>query len=129
MRGAIGFAAVLRHRAYPVPSREQERYAAAEPVARESLTIHRRLFPPDSWKTAKTASILGASLAGLGRYAAAETLLLDSYPLISDDRGPNHRRTRQAVERIVMLYERWNRASDAAHYRQILTSMDQGPPD
>ena len=106
---------------------ERERYAQAEPVARKSLQLHHETFPPYDWNLHKTASILGAALAGLNRFEEAEPLLLEAYPIIRDDRGPDHPRTRQALERIVFLYEHWYRPDDAARYRDLLRQAGASP--
>ncbi len=62
-------------------------------------------------------SVLGAALTGLGRYDEAEPLLLQSYPDILEDRGPEHRRTREAARRIVALYDAWGKPDLAAEWR------------
>jgi serine/threonine protein kinase/Tfp pilus assembly protein PilF len=85
---------------------EQGRYAEAEPLLRRSLEVQRKRLPKTNWETAKTESLLGAALAGLGQFEEAETLLLESFPVIYHGRGAKHRRTQEAVDRIVFLYER-----------------------
>ena len=98
----------------------QDRYAEAEPLAREALQIHEDSLPARSWKIAKAASILGSALTGLREFEAAEPLLMDSYPVIRDDRGRDHIRTRQALGRIITLYDSWNRPAKAERFRRIL---------
>ena len=104
----------------------QERFTEAEPLLREALAIRRarRGFPGD-WKTAKTESILGACLTGLKRYEEAEPLLLHSYPIIARDRGPHHRRTAEALQRLVDLFDGWGKPEQAAEYRAILQAGTQ----
>jgi hypothetical protein len=77
-------------------------------------------FAPGDWRTAEARSLLGACLAAQGRFAEAEPLLVESYPVIERKRGPRYRRTREALERVVRLYEAWGRLGDAARYRQAL---------
>ena len=98
-----------------------KRYKNAEPLLREALTIRRmrRNFPGD-WKTAKTESVLGACLTGLGKYGEAEPYLLRGYPIIAKDKGSDHRRTIEAIQRVINLYEAWNKPDKAAKYRAIL---------
>ncbi len=48
----------------------------------------------------------------------AESLLIESYPDIVADRGSDHRRTREAIARIIDLYEAWGRPESAAQWRQ-----------
>lgn len=85
----------------------------AEPWLREAWQTRQKRKPAGHWKTARTASILGECLVTLGRFEEAEPLLLESYPLIARDRGPNHRRTTEALERIAFLYNRWEKPDQA----------------
>ncbi len=43
----------------------------------------RRRLPAGHWRTAAAESVLGACLGDLGRYAEAEPLLLDAYPILA----------------------------------------------
>lgn len=99
-----------------------KRFEEAKPLLRQALTIRqtRRNFPGD-WKTAKTESVLGACLTGQGKYDEAEQHLLHGYPIIAKDRGPGHRRTIEAIQRVINLYEAWNKPDKAAKYRAILS--------
>ena len=92
-------------------------YEEAAPLLVEALEIREQTKPAGHWKAAKTRSILGAALSGLGRYEEAEPLLLESFPDILADRGPDHRRTREAARRIIDLYEAWGRAEAAEEWR------------
>jgi tetratricopeptide (TPR) repeat protein/predicted Ser/Thr protein kinase len=98
----------------------QDRWAEAEPLLREAIAIREKRLPPRSWKTAKTRSILGAALAGLGRFEEAEPLVLSGYGVITRDRGPQHRRTHEALQRIIFLYEAWGKPDKADEYRAKL---------
>ncbi len=99
---------------------ELHRYEEAEPLLVEALQIREKRKPPGHWKTAKTKSILGSCYVGLGRFEGAEPLLRDSYPLIAQARGSDHRRSQQALQRILDLYEVWGKPEQAAQYRTIL---------
>ena len=98
----------------------QQRYSEAEPLLRDALEIRSKDFGAGHWQTAKTTSILGAALAGQNRFEEAEPLLLESYPIISADRGPHRRRTHEALQRIIDLYESWEKPDRAAEYRSLL---------
>ena len=56
----------------------QRKFAESEPLARENLAFAERELP-DRWQRFRAASLLGASLAGQGKLAEAEPLLLDGY--------------------------------------------------
>lgn len=80
--------------------------------------------------------LLGAALAGQQRYEEAEPLLVTSYaslrdklgdscktsrpgPCVSWEARPTHV-TREALERLVELYEAWGKEEKAAEYRALL---------
>jgi tetratricopeptide (TPR) repeat protein len=93
------------------------RFDEAASVLRGCLATREKLLPQGNWLVADTRSRLGAALAGAARYAEAEPLLLDAYAAMSDNRlcPPDCRR--QAVQRIVQLYESWGKAAQAAEWR------------
>jgi serine/threonine protein kinase/tetratricopeptide (TPR) repeat protein len=102
---------------------KRSNYLAAEPLLRESLNSFNK-SGADSWTRYNTQSLLGASLSGQRKYAEAESLLLSGY------QGMLQRRTaipweRQAAlndgaERILQLYERWEKPEKVAEWRQKL---------
>jgi hypothetical protein len=71
----------------------------------------------------------GASLAGQRRYAEAERHLLDAEKGLREARSTPRRYYRQAVERLVKLYEAWGKPDEAARWRKELAAFDdsQGP--
>jgi tetratricopeptide (TPR) repeat protein len=89
----------------------------AEPPLRESLELRRRALPPGHWLIAASESALGACLTALGRYPEAEALLLRGYEGLKASRGDTHERTVEARQRLVVLYEAWDRPGRAAAYR------------
>lgn len=96
---------------------QQRRYVEAETLLSEAFEIRKKRKPQGHWETAKTESILGSALTGQGRFEEAESLLLHSYPLIVADRGAEHRRTNEAIQRIVTLYEVWGKSEEANKWR------------
>ncbi|HEY3242489.1 MAG TPA: tetratricopeptide repeat protein, partial [Phycisphaerae bacterium] len=95
--------------------------AEAEPLLRECLSIRERALPDDQpqvWLRHNTKSLLGAALMLQDRFAEAEPLLLGGYNGMKDDPrvpppGPatgGADRKREALERIVKLYEAWHAA-------------------
>ncbi len=56
----------------------QHRPAEAEPLARQSLELRRKLFPSTDIRFAMSESVLGGCLAALHRYSEAEPLLVES---------------------------------------------------
>jgi serine/threonine protein kinase/tetratricopeptide (TPR) repeat protein len=99
----------------------QERWADAEQVLRECLTIQQQK-QPDAWTTFDTRSMLGSSLAGQKRFTEAEPLLLEGYEGMNQRAAsiPAKGRTRltDAIERLVRLYEGWGRKDQADAWRR-----------
>jgi serine/threonine protein kinase/tetratricopeptide (TPR) repeat protein len=92
--------------------------AEAEPILRECLAIRQQALPdghPQQWLRFSTMSLLGGALAGQGKFAEAEPLLLDGYNGMKDHAAvplPTAQRDykREALERIVKLYDAWHAA-------------------
>jgi eukaryotic-like serine/threonine-protein kinase len=99
----------------------QRKFAESEPLAREVVEFDRKKQPDDSQRF-RAEALLGASLAGLKKYAEAEPLLLEGY------RGMLARKVRigfpdlyhleRAKEWIVQLYQEWDKPKEAAEWRK-----------
>ncbi|HKL14377.1 MAG TPA: tetratricopeptide repeat protein, partial [Balneolaceae bacterium] len=92
-------------------------YESAARLSREALQIQQATLPEGHRRTALTQSLLGACLTDQQRYTEAEPLLDKSYALLSAQRGPQDKDTRQALQRLVNLYEAWDKPEKAALYR------------
>lgn len=64
--------------------------------------------------------MLGECLTAQQRYAEAEPLLLESYPVLKAKLGEQHARTVDALRRLVALYEAWGQPDKASDYRAML---------
>jgi tetratricopeptide (TPR) repeat protein len=105
---------------------EQEQWARAAPFLRECLAIRTKKEPKD-WRTFNTRSMLGGALLGQKKVVAAGTLLLEGY------RGMKERaksippegkdRLREAVERLVQLYQATGEKDQAAKWRTVLQKL------
>ncbi len=96
-------------------------YQDAEPMLRDSLGIRERLQPED-WTTYNVRSILGEAVLGQQRFAEAEPLLLSAYEGMKakEDTIPKEARIRlrEAKERVVRLYDSWEKPDLARSWRQ-----------
>jgi tetratricopeptide (TPR) repeat protein len=95
-------------------------YSKAEELYREALAIQQNKLPTSHWQTAKTMSNLGGCLTKLKRYQEAETLLLESYPLLKEKRGTDDKYTNKALNRIIELYQAWDKPEKVAEYKAFL---------
>jgi serine/threonine protein kinase len=88
-----------------------------EGVLREALDIRTRSLPKGHYWIASASSALGECLTIERRYAEAEPLLLQGHDGLNTALGPDHYSTKEALKRIVALYEGWNKPALAARYR------------
>ncbi|MCH9002128.1 MAG: serine/threonine protein kinase [Planctomycetes bacterium] len=101
----------------------------AERLYRDALSIRRKKLPSGHWKTAVTTSLLGETLGKTGRREEAETLLLGGYAGLKDNPHAPDSYRREALQRIVELYDAWGKLGKAAEHRAKLessTNPDKG---
>ena len=102
----------------------QQEHADALSVLREGLSIIEKI-QPDDWTTPSYRSLLGEALVRQKSFAAAENLLLSSERELAErsSRIPPHQRQeilRRAVDRLVELYELWDKPAEAEKWRKRL---------
>ncbi len=100
--------------------------AGAQPLLGEALEIRKDALPAGDWRIANTESVLGGCLTAQGRFSEAESLLLKTWPIIEGQRGESDRLTREALERIVKMYQEWGKPGIAADYRALLPATQSG---
>jgi eukaryotic-like serine/threonine-protein kinase len=98
----------------------------AEPLLREALMIHRKTSPKNDWGTPDTASALGACLTAMRRYDEAESLLTESYEGLKLASGVDNKRTLEALNRLISLYQSWGKTAKATEYRALLLNATEG---
>jgi tetratricopeptide (TPR) repeat protein len=111
----------------------QQKYASAEPVLRECLGI-RTKQAPDAWATFHAQSLLGGTLVGQKKYTEAAPLLVAGYEGMKQReaqiQAQGKIRLIEALERLVQLYDAWDRPDAAAQWRKALEALQstQKPP-
>ena len=68
-------------------------------------------------------------MAAQGHYAVAEPLLTESQPKLEMAKGISNARRRAAIDRVVRLYEAWNKPAKAAEWRAKLEPKQPALPD
>ena len=91
--------------------------AEGEPYLREALAIRKKILPLGDFMIPYAASALGECLTVQKRYPEAEPILTDSYNELKSKLGDQNRRTVEARQRLVKLYELWEKPDLAARYR------------
>jgi tetratricopeptide (TPR) repeat protein/tRNA A-37 threonylcarbamoyl transferase component Bud32 len=103
------------------------RPALAEPLLRNALAIRQRKAP-DHWRTLEARNLLGSSLLGQRKYAEAEVHLVQGYEGMKAREAripvPQRSRLREAGERIIRLYESWNKPDQASAWKARLGLRD-----
>ncbi|MHB1423544.1 MAG: tetratricopeptide repeat protein [Gemmataceae bacterium] len=110
---------------------KQQKFADAEALLRESLAI-RQDKEPDLWMTFYTQSLLGASLLDQKKYAESEPLLVQGYQGMNEraDKIPSQDKVhlREAIERLVQLYDAWGKKDKADEWRKKLDTRKKADP-
>jgi tetratricopeptide (TPR) repeat protein len=91
--------------------------AEAESFLQKGLAIRRQNLPAGHWLTASAESLLGACLTAQSRFGEAEALLQRSYETLEKATGAPPLRRREAVDRLIRLYESWDKPEKAAEWR------------
>jgi serine/threonine-protein kinase len=91
----------------------------AEPMLREALTIRRKKLDPGAWEIADSESALGGCLVTLGRFAEAESLLIQGYQTLEASRGHEDHLTQTAIQHLIKLYRAWGKPEQAARYEAL----------
>jgi tetratricopeptide (TPR) repeat protein len=103
-----------------------KKWTEAEPLLRECLTI-REKTQPDLWSTFNAKSMLGGALLGQKKYAAAEPLLRAGYAGMKKRQGKvppaGQPRLKEAVQRLVQLYEETDKKDQVAQWRKELEAI------
>ena len=102
----------------------QGKFRESERLSREVLAFNLK-DQPDDWQRFRAESLLGASLAGLKKYAEAEPLLLAGHRGMVERQGrmgwmgvANRHYMDRAREWIVELYQAWGKPERAAAWRE-----------
>jgi len=110
----------------------QRRYADAESFLRAGLPPWESRSP-DEWGVFYARSMLGAALLGQEKYADAEPLLLRGYEGVKRREATipepfRKRRLTESLERLVRLYEAWDKPDEAARWRKALEAHGPAGP-
>lgn len=104
-----------------VREQDKTRLAEAETLLRAALAADQKALPPGDWNIADAQSELGGCLLAQGKLAAAEPLLVGSFPTLSGKLGANDPvKVKRALQRLVELYRRRGNAPQRKHYQALL---------
>ena len=98
----------------------RKRFAEAEVLLEECLAIREKILPGDHWLIGETMGLLGEALACEARFDAAEQRLLDGAALVERSADAPPKCKRLARERLVALYEAWQKPAEAERWRETI---------
>ena len=115
---------------------QESRFADAERILREALRhyelgalpiVARRIRPPE-----RLASELGRALAGQGKFAEAEPIVVRAYEELNASRplliGDANGMVAEALATVIAVYEAWGKPEQLAAYRAKLPAPSRPPP-
>jgi tetratricopeptide (TPR) repeat protein len=112
----------------------QHKHADAEPILREGLAVLQKK-PSEDGTAFHAQSLLGAALLGQQKYAEAESHLVQGCQGLKKwEKALGHKhhgssikdRLSEALERLVQLYDAWDKPDEAAKWRQELEETKKG---
>ena len=123
---------------------QSRQFSQAAGYLRECLQLHQQHLP-QAWVTADVQNMLGAALLGQGQqllesdraaavkqFEAAEPLLLESLAALEKSREsprpPAAQRVTAALQRLVALYQSWEKPAETAKWRARLPQPADVPP-
>ena len=101
----------------------QERFLEAAAVLRGCLAIRQKELPEGHWLIADTQGRIGAALVADRKFSEAEPILVESYTQLNEDRQVRSQYKKLAIERIIRLYEAWDKSEQASIWRQRLSDV------
>jgi hypothetical protein len=96
---------------------DEGRFSQAAGVLRGCLAMRQKTLPDGHRLIADTLSRLGDAIARDGGFDEAEPLLLEGYAELEGNPRATVESKRQAIERIVDLYEAWEKPEQASEWR------------
>jgi serine/threonine-protein kinase len=93
-----------------------------EIVLREALKLRTDSLPKEHFWVAVANGALGECLTTQKRFAEAEPLLVESYASLNSRLGQRDPRTKEALQRLVKLYDTWGKPAQAAQF--LISSVE-----
>jgi serine/threonine-protein kinase len=100
---------------FAVVLRERGNNAEGATHARRALALRTSLGVPGL--TIYPQRVLGTCLVRVGRYAEAESLLVDAHKKLMQGFGPEHQYTQGSTQDLVQLYQLWGKPEKAREYQ------------
>ncbi len=93
--------------------------ATGATLTEEALQIRDEVMKGGDRYPSQVENTLGMCLVYMERFEQAEPILVESLNQLRVEKGDHHLRTRQALERIIMLYKAWGKPAQAEPYKVL----------
>jgi tetratricopeptide (TPR) repeat protein len=107
---------------------DQARHEKAAPLFEEAIAVCART-PGRALKVAEYEVSYAKNLIELNRFEDAEARLLSGYRTFKEAQGDSGERTRDTIDQLVALYERWGKPERAEVFRALLARDPDGSQD
>jgi tetratricopeptide (TPR) repeat protein len=105
--------------------RDQTRLGEAQRAARDAMRILEQKRRPGHYLRALGASVLGEILGQQGRFDEAQPLLLTGFNELQQNGDAAPARRREAIARLVALYQSWGKSDETDRWRDVLRDFDR----
>jgi len=116
------YVASLHNLAFLLQNKED--YAAADTLYQQTLKKWRSLLGPDHPNVAVTLNNLAVVRKARGYRESAERFFREALALRRDALGEDHPAVKRSIQRLVELYDDWNRPALAGAYRDTLAALE-----
>lgn len=99
-------------------------YAESASAYREIRDLRANLYGDDYVLTLTASFLVSDALVAAGDFEEAESTLLVAYEALESQRGRDDRFTQRGLQRLVDLYEAWDRPDDADRFRARLVESE-----
>ena len=106
---------------------DQGEEVAAESPLRRCIKIRKEALPEGHLLAGMAGNLLGGIMVTQGRYSEAETLLVQSCPIIEASPAASMDTKRKAIEGVIALYQAWGQPVRAAEWQARLMEQEYEP--
>ncbi|MCH8806009.1 MAG: serine/threonine protein kinase [Planctomycetes bacterium] len=107
---------------------DQGKFSEARSSFEQLLGQARQHLPADDWRLARYQGGLGRCLSTLQHFDQAEAQLTAALEGMEAALGAKHRRTRDAIQDLIRLYDAWPKPDQAAAYRERAARQEREKP-
>ena len=97
-----------------------KKFDEAEKNIKKGIKVYKEKLPAGHWNISYAESVLGKCYSREGKYAKADSILLNSYKNLLDKRGKEDRLTKTNADLLIKNAEAWGRKDKINLYKKFL---------